>query len=124
MYVEDPAKVTIRARKIAVIERILNSREHYTAREWGIVQLYYTCGLSQYEIARIFKVPRTSITRSMRNIRRKALSKRLPPALLVKGVRKLSHDKGASARGASSAPPETDAPREALQGIEIGKGSE
>jgi DNA-directed RNA polymerase specialized sigma subunit len=44
----------------------------YTARELGIVQLYYTCGLSHCEIARIFNVRRPSISRSMQSVRRKA----------------------------------------------------
>ena len=67
------ANVTFRQKKLAVVEKILDSRERYTPREWGIVQLYYKCGLSHAEIARIFKTPRPSITRSMRNIRRKAI---------------------------------------------------
>jgi DNA-binding NarL/FixJ family response regulator len=66
--------VTLRERKLAVIDRILDSRDRFTPREWGIVQLYFRCGLSHAEIARIFKTPRPSITRSMRNIRRKALA--------------------------------------------------
>jgi len=74
MYLDDVADVTFRQKKLAVIEKILDSRERYTPREWGIVQLYYKCGLSHAEIARIFKTPRPSITRSMTNIRRKALA--------------------------------------------------
>ncbi len=73
MIFDNMQNVTLRQRKLAVIDRILASREKYTPREWGIVQLYYKCGLSHSEIARIFKTPRPSITRSMRNIRRKAL---------------------------------------------------
>ncbi len=74
MSVDELTNVTFRQKKIAVIERIIDCREAYTPREWGIVQLYFKCGLSHAEIARIFRVPRPSITRSMRNIRRKALS--------------------------------------------------
>jgi len=74
MEIDEMANVTFRQRKLAVIERILDSREKYTPREWGIVQLYYNCGLSHGEIARIFKTPRPSISRSMRNIRKKARS--------------------------------------------------
>ena len=73
MIFDNTQNVTLRQRKLAVIDRILESRERFTPREWGIVQLYYKCGLSHAEIARIFKTPRPSITRSMRNIRRKAL---------------------------------------------------
>ena len=65
--------VTLRERRLAVIDRVLESREKLTPREWGIVQLYFKCGLSHAEIARIFRTPRPSITRSMRNIRRKVL---------------------------------------------------
>ncbi len=72
MIFNNMENVTLRQRKLAVIDRILESREKLTPREWGIVQLYYKCGLSHAEIARIFKTPRPSITRSMRNIRRKA----------------------------------------------------
>lgn len=74
MYVEQLGEVTFRERKLAVIDRMFDSREKYTPREWGILQLYFKCGLSHGEIARIFKVSRPSITRSMKNIRRKALS--------------------------------------------------
>jgi len=74
MSVDEMTNVTFRQKKIAVMERILISRDAYTPREWGIVQLYFKCGLSHAEIARIFRVPRPSITRSMRNIRRKTLS--------------------------------------------------
>ena len=82
MQVDQYPDVTYRQKKIAVIERILDSRDAYTPREWGIVQLYFKCGLSHAEIARIFKVPRPSITRSMRNIRKKALGERyIPPDL-------------------------------------------
>lgn len=72
MRFENRRNVTLHQMKMAFIDRILDSREKYTPREWGIVQLYYRCGLSHAEIARIFKVPRPSITRSMRNIRTKA----------------------------------------------------
>ncbi len=73
MYLDNMQNVTFRDRKLAVIDAILDSRDKLTPREWGIVQLYFKCGLSHAEIARIFKTPRPSITRSMRNIRRKAL---------------------------------------------------
>ena len=73
MHLDNIQNVTFRDRKLAVIDRILNSRDVLTPREWGIVQLYFKCGLSHAEIARIFKTHRPSITRSMRNIRRKAL---------------------------------------------------
>jgi DNA-binding NarL/FixJ family response regulator len=73
MIIENMQNVTFRERKLAVIDRILESRERLTPREWGIVQLYYKCGLSHAEIARIFKTQRPSITRSMRNIRKKVL---------------------------------------------------
>jgi len=73
MQLDNMQNVTFRDRKLAVIDRILDSRDKLTPREWGIVQLYFRCGLSHAEIARIFKTPRPSITRSMRNIRRKAL---------------------------------------------------
>jgi len=73
MQLDNMQNVTFRDRKLAVIDRILDSRDKLTPREWGIVQLYFKCGLSHAEIARIFKTPRPSITRSMRNIRRKAL---------------------------------------------------
>jgi len=73
MRIDEMSNVTFRERKIAAIDTILDSRDKLTPREWGIVQLYFKCGLSHAEIARIFKTPRPSITRSMRNIRRKAL---------------------------------------------------
>ena len=73
MRFDNMADVTFRERKLAVIDRIMDSRDKLTPREWGIVQLYYKCGLSHAEIARIFKTCRPSITRSMRNIRRKVL---------------------------------------------------
>ncbi len=73
MRFDNIAEVTFRERKLAVIDRIMDSRDKLTPREWGIVQLYYKCGLSHAEIARIFKTCRPSITRSMRNIRRKVL---------------------------------------------------
>lgn len=74
MQLDNPVNVTFRMRKIAVVEKILDSQEKYTPREWGIAQLYYKCGLTHADIARIFQASRPSITRSMRNIRRKALS--------------------------------------------------
>ena len=46
MFLEEMGEVTWRQKKLAAIERILDSREAYTPREWGIVQLYYKCGLS------------------------------------------------------------------------------
>lgn len=73
MRFDNITEVTFRERKLAVIDRIMDSRDKLTPREWGIVQLYYKCGLSHAEIARIFKTCRPSITRSMRNIRRKVL---------------------------------------------------
>ena len=73
MIFENTQNVTFRKRKLAVIETIFDSREKLTAREWGIVHLYFRCGLSHAEIARIFRTCRPSITRSMGNIRRKAL---------------------------------------------------
>jgi DNA-binding NarL/FixJ family response regulator len=73
MRLDNMQNVTFRDRKLAVIDAILDSRDRLTPREWGIVQLYFKCGLSHAEIARIFKTCRPSITRSMRNIRRKAL---------------------------------------------------
>lgn len=75
MFIEETADAAVRQKRLAVIGRIFDSRDTYTPREWGIVQLYYKCGLSHREIARIFHVPHSSISRSMRNIRRKALSK-------------------------------------------------
>ena len=73
MHLDNIQNVTFRQRKLAVIDTVLDSRDKLTPREWGIVQLYFKCGLSHAEIARIFKTSRPSITRSMRNIRRKAL---------------------------------------------------
>lgn len=73
MRLDNIQNVTFRDRKLVVIDTVLDSRDKLTPREWGIVQLYFKCGLSHAEIARIFKTPRPSITRSMRNIRRKAL---------------------------------------------------
>jgi len=75
MFIEEASDEAVCQRGLAVIERILDSRDRYTPREWGIAQLYYKCGLSHREIARIFDVPHSSISRSMRNIRHKALSK-------------------------------------------------
>ena len=51
---------------------VFAARWKYTPREFGIVQLYYTCGLSHCEIARVFNVKRPSISRSMQSVRRKA----------------------------------------------------
>jgi len=57
-------------------ELIIAAKARYTPREWGVVQFYYTCGLSHKEIARIFGVARPTITEAMAAIRRKAHGKR------------------------------------------------
>jgi RNA polymerase sigma factor (sigma-70 family) len=74
MQARDGQELNFRKRKIAVIERFLECREKYTPREWGMLQLYYVCGLTQDEIAGIFQVTRGRISQCLREIRRKALS--------------------------------------------------
>ena len=74
---EQTKNTTIPEKKMALIANILKSRELLTPREYGIMQLYYKCGLSHDEIAHIFKTERSTISHSMRNIRRKIRSEAL-----------------------------------------------
>jgi DNA-directed RNA polymerase specialized sigma24 family protein len=63
-----------RQRRLAVIDQILNCRDRYTAREWGMVELFYKCGDSQRDIAKIFSCTQATVYYYLERARRKALS--------------------------------------------------
>jgi len=60
--------------RLALIDQILDSREKLTPLEWGVALLYYKCGVSQREIARIFVCTQGAVASYLRRIRTKALA--------------------------------------------------
>jgi DNA-directed RNA polymerase specialized sigma subunit len=74
-FEETPEKeASFRARRLAIIDQILDSREKLTPREWCIVHLYYKSGLLEKEIAHMFGCTQQAISCSLNAARRKALS--------------------------------------------------
>jgi DNA-directed RNA polymerase specialized sigma24 family protein len=66
--------VSLRDHRLALIDQILRSRDKYTGHEWGMVHLYYKCGLSQDDIAWVFGCCQQTVSRSLMRAREKALS--------------------------------------------------
>jgi RNA polymerase sigma factor (sigma-70 family) len=66
--------VSLRQQRLAIIDQILNCRGRYTPREWGMVELFYICGESQREIARIFGCSQPTVAYYLERARKKALS--------------------------------------------------
>jgi DNA-directed RNA polymerase specialized sigma24 family protein len=74
-FEELPANVvSYRRHQLAIIDQILDCRDRYTSREWGIVSLFYKCGESHREIAKIFHCSPGTVSYYLARARDKALS--------------------------------------------------
>jgi len=68
------SEVAYREQHLAVVDQILDCRDRYTPREWGIVELFYKCGESHRTIAEIFRCSPGTVSYYLARAREKALS--------------------------------------------------
>lgn len=66
--------VSLRQYRIDLIDKILDCRDRYTDREWGVVSLFYKCGESHRTIANIFHCSAGTVSYYLARARKKALS--------------------------------------------------
>ena len=66
--------MTLTERKAAVADKLLDSRERFGPRQWGMVLLRHKSHMSVAEIARIFHCEERQVSAMLRHAIRRALA--------------------------------------------------
>lgn len=66
--------ISLRQYRLDVIDKILDSRDQYTDREWAIVSLFYKCGESKRSIARMLRCSSGTVSYYLERARSRAQS--------------------------------------------------